>query len=102
MSLLNEFEDWLVSKDKKSGNTLSASSAYKYARAIKTISDDMIKIGLLEKKFYVNNSMQELKKDIERIKNNDFFFSKNNIGHNMYSVALDHYLSFLQERELFL
>jgi len=42
--------------------------------------------------------MQELKGDIESIKSNDFFINKNNIGHNMYSAALDHFVSFFQSR----
>lgn len=98
MDLIKEFENWLLFKVKKNGVTLSASSAYKYARAIKTISDDMIEIGLLDRKFFVNNSIQELRSDIQRIKSNDFFIRKNNSGHNMYSVALEHYLCFFQER----
>jgi hypothetical protein len=98
MNLIKEFEEWLVVRNKNSGSTLSVSSAYKYARAIKTISDDMITNGLFDKIFYTNSSLQELKVDIALIKNNDFFISKNKIGHNMYSVALDHFISFLQEK----
>lgn len=98
MNLIKEFEEWLVFKSKKDGSKLSANSAYKYARAIKNVSADMIDIGLFEKSFYVNISLQELMRDIQYIKNNDFFIRKNNIGHNMYSVALDHFICFFKER----
>lgn len=100
MSLIKEFEDWLIGNDNKIlGRKLSKSSAYKYSRAINTISQDMIKEGLFEKSFYTNTSLQEIKKDMLCIKNNKFFISKNQIGHNMYSVALDHFISFLQKRD---
>lgn len=99
MSLIREFEEWLIGNEKTPGRNLSKSSAYKYARAINTISQDMIKVGLFEGSFYTNSSLQEIKKDITCIKNNKFFISKNQIGHNMYSVALDHFINFLQERD---
>ncbi|SDO58254.1 5-methylcytosine-specific restriction enzyme B [Paenibacillus sp. yr247] len=99
MTLTKEFDVWLVSsRNKRYGNTLSASSAYKYSRAINTISEDMIKIGLLERSLYTINSLHDLERGIERIKENEFFISKNSTGHNMYSVALEHYLNFLRDR----
>ncbi|WP_339323493.1 hypothetical protein [Paenibacillus sp. FSL W8-0194] len=55
-------------QEQKNGSKLSASSAYKYARVIKNISDDIIEIGLFEKSFYVNISIQELVRDIQHIK----------------------------------
>lgn len=99
MSLIKEFEEWLIGNEKTPERNLSKSSAYKYARAINTISQDMIKEGLFEGSFYTNSSLQAIKKDITCIKNNKLFISKNQIVHNMYSVALDHFINFLQERE---
>lgn len=99
MSLIKDFEDWLFGNSNTPGRNLSKSSAYKYARAINTISQDMIKEGLFEGSFYTNGSLHEIKRDITSIKKNKFFISKNQIGHNMYSVALDHFICFLQERD---
>lgn len=97
MDLIKEFEEWLVSS-KRIGSKLSASSAYKYAHAIKKVSDDMIKIGLFDESFYITYSFEELDRHIKRIKKTDFFNRKNMTGHNMYSVALDHYLNFMRAR----
>ena len=98
--LLSDFEEWLILNSGLNGRKLSRSSVYKYTRAIITISNDMINIGLFDKLFYINSSLQEVKSNVERIKSDISFIRKNQIGHNMYSVALDHFIHFLEEREV--
>lgn len=99
MQLEKEFKKWLVTqKRKKNGAPMSESSAYKYARAINTVSEDMINDKVLENNIYNIDSSEELKTVISRIKGNNAFNIKNEIGHKMYSVALDHYMDFIFNR----
>jgi hypothetical protein len=100
MERYKKFKAWLVEhRHQKNGKNLSVSSAYKYARAINTISEDMINAGVLEQNLYNITFTNELIDVIYRIKGNVFFQNKNSIGHNMYSVALDHYLNFVRAIE---
>ncbi|WMT41272.1 hypothetical protein RE628_01355 [Paenibacillus sp. D2_2] len=96
--MIKEFEEWLVFNNKITGRKLSSSSAYKYARAIENISFDMLELGLFNYSFYINDSIKEVEKNIELIKSNDYFVRKDRIGHNMYSVALNHLICFLQDK----
>lgn len=99
MELEKEFIEWLGNeKRKKNGDRLSESSAYKYARAINSVSADMININAINTHLYNITSPSELKTLISQIRDNNDFCSKNETGHNMYSVALEHYLEFISER----
>ncbi|WP_435165118.1 hypothetical protein [Paenibacillus glycanilyticus] len=91
-----EFEFWLLNKNNETtGIGLSKSSAYKYSRAINSISKDMIKWGIIKENLYNITSLYDLMENIDLIKGNEYFIRKNIKGHNMYSVALDHYLDFI-------
>ena len=93
----DDFEKWLLVKNDSKMKTLSTSSAYKYSRAINSISKDMLENGVINKSLYNVVSSTECNKLVNEIKNSTFFIEKNYTGHNMYSVALDHYLNFLRE-----
>lgn len=85
MASINSFNDWL-----KVNTSLSDSSAYKYSRAVNTISKDMferhvINIDLL------SASVLQLDSIIPRILNDEAFLEKNSTGNNMYSCALKQY-----------
>lgn len=99
MELEKDFKKWLMTeKRKKNGALLGNSSAYKYTRAINSISEDMMKAEIIDKHLYNIYSSKELQELISRIKENNAFNKKNETGHNMYSVALDHYFDFISNR----
>ncbi|NLB62051.1 MAG: hypothetical protein GX802_06530, partial [Clostridiales bacterium] len=77
---MRNFEEWLLEHNK-----MSNSSAYKYARAINIISDDMIREEVIKNSLYSYSNLQELDIAIEKIVENRFFIDKNLTGHNMYS-----------------
>jgi hypothetical protein len=87
LSRRSEFQIWLTIKT-------SESSAYKYSRAINTISDWMIAEEVIEQNIYTITSGKELAETTERIKSYKCFINKNKVGHNMYSCALNHYYDF--------
>ena len=99
MNLEREFIQWLsTSKRKRNGEFLSKSSAYKYARAIDSVSADMMSSNVIDTHLYSITSPSELKTLIYKIRDSHDFCLKNETGHNMYSVALEHYLEFISER----
>ncbi|WHH59696.1 hypothetical protein [Petroclostridium sp. X23] len=101
MDILKEFENWLITtKKKKNGNTMSKSSAYKYARAVHTISEEILKIRAIDDSLFNISSISELEREIKCIKENNDFNIKNDTGRNMYSVALEYYLDFMRNRLL--
>ena len=85
MITLKDFNDWL-----KLNTSLSESSAYKYSRAVNTISKDMNANGIINDDL-LNVSLLKLDKLLPIILNNESFIRKNTIGNNMYSCALKQY-----------
>lgn len=95
--MLGEFEKWLLTySNTKRKSGLSKSSAYKYSRAIKTISEDMLDCGVINDSFLNIKDVVELSRYINKIKNSDDFILKNDRGNKMYSNALDYYLEFIR------
>lgn len=87
---MDEFEKWLLK------NKMSASSAYKYSRAINTISGEMIAEGIIENNLYNLRGICDLDIVINRILSNNKFEIKNNTGHYMYSNALSHFYEYIK------
>ncbi|MDD6488498.1 MAG: HNH endonuclease [Clostridia bacterium] len=77
----------------KQTTTLSDNSIYKYTRAIKSISKDMISIGIISKSLTEMNRA-ELDLAIPIILNNSEFIAKNSRGNKMYSNALKQFRSY--------
>jgi len=95
--MIKEFEKWLMTcTDTKKGHRLSDSTAYKYSRAIKTISKDMLECGVINVDLLNIKDRLELSKVILKIKDTDDFVTKNERGNKMYSNALDYYLEFVK------
>lgn len=82
---MDEFYKWLIESEGKSHST-----AYKYSRAINSISDEFIG----ERNLYNIGETEEMAKVIEYILKQDSFKRKNTKGHNMYSCALNNFLSY--------
>ena len=94
---LQDFSIWLMKN-----SLLADSSIDKYARAIKTISNEMQDRKVISKSI-VSMNMFELDMAIENIFENDYFIKKNKTGDNMYSSALKrfryYYLQTLDSEE---
>lgn len=86
-----QFEIWL-----KMNLNLSESSVKKYCRAIRAITNDMLGEGVIDKDLYSISSPLEFEKYKESIYNSNVFIEKDTRGNRMYSVAMKHYLRFLQ------
>lgn len=82
------FSEWM-----KQTTNLSDASIYKYSRAVGSISNDMIKIGVITKPIIKMNSL-ELDCAIRLILENPHFIEKNTRGNNMYSNSLKQYRSY--------
>jgi len=80
---LEHFRDWLINTQ-----SVGYSTAYKYSRAIVTLSREF----LGEKDLFNVNSYEEARIEAEYIFKQKAFEAKNNRGHNMYSCALNKYL----------
>lgn len=83
------FANWL-----KKSTTLKESSVDKYARAVKTISQEMIEQNVIAKALH-RMSLFELDIALGTIMKNDYFVDKNTRGNHMYSNALKQYRYFL-------
>jgi len=89
MTDIEKFEQWL-----HNNTALSDSSAYKYAHAVGSVSDDMLHEKVIHKSLYAMNQT-ELDISVTVILNTPSFILKNKTGNNMYSNALKHYRYFL-------
>lgn len=83
-----EFQNWMLEN-----TTLGKSSIYKYSHAIKTISEEMQKLGVLCDNLFMLETLT-LDKKISLILNQKEFLVKNKRGNNMYSNALKQYRLF--------
>lgn len=83
------FYIWLSSRA-----NLSESSIYKYSGAVRTISREMLELGVTSKPLF-NMSVFELDIAIYNITNNKYFIDKNLRGDHMYSNALKQYRYFI-------
>jgi len=85
---LEHFRDWLINTQ-----SVGYSTAYKYSRAIVTLSREF----LGEKDLFNVNSYEEARIEAEYIFKQKAFEAKNNRGHNMYSCALNNYLLYKKD-----
>lgn len=90
-----KFTDWLSKKPQKNGVPMSDNTISKYVRAIDTISEDMVKENIITESIYNITDKSQLNKVLILIKSNSTFNIKNDNGHNMYSVALEHYQDYM-------
>lgn len=86
---ISEFSEWM----KENIGTLSEASIYKYSRAINTISEDMIRLGIIDKNILFMSELQ-FDKYMPVIFNQEKFISKDKKGNKMYSNALKQYRMF--------
>lgn len=82
------FSKWM-----SQATTLSDSSIYKYARAVNTISQEMIALGVISKPLY-EMGLSELDISIPMILSSPEFIAKNTRGNNMYSNGLKQFRSY--------
>jgi len=95
MNRQQQFSNWLTySKRKKNGGSLVQSTVTCYVRTITNISDDMIKLGVIDKNLYNITSASELDNYAKAIMSNSSFLTKNQRGHNRHVSALEHYIEF--------
>lgn len=78
---------------------LSENSIGKYQRAIRAVTKDMMEEGILDKDLYAITSSSEFDSIRTDIYNNRYFDEKDTRGNRMYSVALNHYMTFLEARQ---
>ena len=88
MIALEEFSVWM-----KSNSALSDSSVYKYSRAVNTISNDMIKLGVIPISLFAMSLLQ-LDIYVPLILHHPDFIKKNKTGNNMYSNSLKQFRLF--------
>lgn len=82
--------NWLRSCTKRNGEFLSKRTIEKYHNSIITISNEMIKEGVINKNL-VDMDLIELDIAIAMINKNDYFLNKDIFGHKMYSNSLKRY-----------
>lgn len=80
--VLDNFSNWMIIH-----KNLSSSSVKKYTRAVNTISNDMLGLGVINESL-LNMGLTELDLSIVLILNNPQFIKKNTIGDRMYSNGL--------------
>ncbi|MDD2484480.1 MAG: HNH endonuclease [Eubacteriales bacterium] len=85
MRSVNDFSDWM-----KTNSKLSDSSIYKYSRAMNTISNEMLELGVIPKSIFEMNRV-EIDLAMTGILCNSYFSAKNEKGNNMYSNSLKQY-----------
>ena len=84
----SELQSWI-----KNNTTLAKTSAYKYSLTINTISNEMIKYGVIPVSLF-EMSIIQFDKYLPIILKNEAFYKKNKTGNNMYSNALKQYRMF--------
>lgn len=87
------FGKWL-----KNTSDLSDSSVYKYTHAVKTISDDMLSEGVIDKPL-AEMELYEVDLAIAVIFHTRSFIDKDTRGNHMYSTALKWYRFFLESSD---
>ena len=87
------FGKWL-----KNTSDLSDSSVYKYTHAVKTISDDMLSEGVVDKPL-AEMELYEVDLAIAVIFHTRSFIDKDTRGNHMYSTALKWYRFFLESSD---
>lgn len=90
MHKLEHFKNWLT----QNNSTLSENSINKYKGAVNTVSNDMLREHVIEKKL-LEMSLWELDIALAKILFNPFFVKKNKTGNNMYSNALKQFRCYL-------
>lgn len=85
---VTSFSNWM-----KQTTGLSDNSIYKYSRAVISVSNDMIRLGVIGKSLVDMNTI-ELDLAIQLILNNPAFIEKNIRGNNMYSNSLKQFRSY--------
>lgn len=88
-----DFSKWL-----KNTSDLSDSSIYKYTHAVKTISDDMLSEGVIDKPL-ADMELYEVDLAIAVIFHTPSFADKDTRGNHMYSTALKWYRFFLESSD---
>lgn len=96
---LMSFEEWL------NNNINKEISRKKYYSAVKTIEAEMLKCGVIKRKFDACVSISDFNDNYyNKIIENESFKIKDDTGHHMYKVALNHYKKYLfqkfQDKEL--
>lgn len=86
--MVTNFSNWM-----KQTTGLSDNSIYKYSRAVISVSNDMIRLGVIDKSLVDMNTI-ELDLAIQLILNNPAFIEKNTRGNNMYSNSLKQFRSY--------
>jgi len=86
--MVTNFSNWM-----KQTTGLSDNSIYKYSRAVISVSNDMIRLGVIGKSLVDMNTI-ELDLAIQLILNNPAFIEKNTRGNNMYSNSLKQFRSY--------
>ena len=92
MKIRNDFSDWMTQK-----SSLSGASIYKYMRAVKKVSDEMMEQGVVNKSL-LDMTLVELDIAMYNIFSNSFFIEKNTRGNHMYSNGLKQYRYFIMEK----
>ena len=90
---ITTFGKWL-----KNTSDLSESSVYKYTHAVKTISDDMLSEGVIDKPL-ADMELYEVDLAIAVIFHTRSFIDKDTRGNHMYSTALKWYRFFLESSD---
>lgn len=87
-TILDNFSKWMIIH-----RNLSSSSIEKYTRAVNTISNDMLELGVINESL-LNMGLTELDLSIALILRNPQFIKKNTIGNHMYSNGLKQFRCF--------
>lgn len=90
MSIKEEYLDWLAKNPKGWSNA----TVVKYESAVRSVSNDMYNLGVINKSIYDMNR-NELDVAIFFILKNKEFMKKDSKGNYMYSNGLKHFRSFI-------
>ena len=92
--IIKEFEKWMASCRKSTGQLLALSTVKHYSQGLKTTSDDMLSSGIIHKRLEKMN-LHELDIAIFRIFNDSQFLAKDKKGNNMYSNSVKKFRAFI-------
>jgi hypothetical protein len=86
-----DFYNWMVAVI-----GLASTSAYRYSSAIYgVISDWIIENGISHRRLDVIDNLNDFREIENRIRELPIFQTRNTVGHNMYSCALERYREYL-------